>query len=194
MFVLFAHHEFTGFDPGNGAILWRRPHHVLGGHIASMPVSDGEGTIFFSTAYAGGSWALELSRVEGDSMPFQATERWFTKNLQIHHSNAVRIGDLVYGPSGSFGPKIFTCIDLVTGSVVWKDRGLARCNSVRVGKDLLLTLDEEGGLALSRVSRGGLEVLGRKKLFEGRAWTPPTVLDKRVYVRNRSHIMALELP
>jgi len=194
MLAVFAHQEFTGLDPGNGAILWRRPHHVLGAHIASMPVSDGAGTIFYSTAYEGGSWALELSRAKEDSMPFQANERWFTKNLQIHHSNAIRIADLVYGPSGSFGPKIFTCIDLATGSVVWKDRGLTRCNSVRVGKDLLLTLDEEGVLALSRVSRAGLAVLGRKKLFEGRAWTPPTVLDKSVYVRNQSHIMAVELP
>ena len=58
----------------------------------------------------------------------------------------------------------------------------------------MLTLDEEGVLALSRVSRAGLAVLGRKKLFEGRAWTPPTVLDKSVYVRNQSHIMAVELP
>jgi outer membrane protein assembly factor BamB len=192
MFVFFADHEFAGIDPERGTVLWRHPHDLVGGHICSTPIAGEPGELFFSTAYNGGSWCLEVSR-STDSTDFSVNERWFTNALNVHHSNAVYLDGAVFAPSGSFGPKIFSGLDLSSGDILWKNRDLARCNTVRVG-DKIVALGEEGELALARITREGLEVLGRHQLFEDRAWTPPTLVGKKLYVRNRTHVMAVALP
>ena len=191
-FVFFAHQEFTGIDPASGAILWRHPHHVVGGHICSTPVELSDDALFFSTAYDGGSWRIDVSR-QLDGNPFVVKKRWFKKTLLVHHSNAVHLDGAIFAPSGSFGPKIYSCMDVATGEILWKSRELGRCNVVRVGHRII-ALDEEGQLVLARISRESLKILGRHKLFDERAWTPPTLVGKRLFVRNRTHILAVDLP
>ena len=68
----------------------------------------------------------------------------------------------------------------------------AKANLLLVGGRLLV-LDEDGVLALIEVDREGLEVLGEAQVFDGRAWTAPTLLGTRVFARDRKKIVALEL-
>ena len=49
-------------------------------------------------------------------------------------------------------------------------------------------MDEEGDLALARLTPDGLIVLARTSLFETVAWTAPTL-----YVRDREKIVVLDL-
>ena len=51
-----------------------------------------------------------------------------------------------------------------------------------------------GGTTPVKVSPKGLEILSRVQIFEGRAWTPPTLVGKKLYVRNRKDIMAYQIP
>ena len=59
------------------------------------------------------------------------------------------------------------------------------------GKFILL--DEDGTLALARAPPQRFEVISRTALLKKLAWTPPTLVGTRLYVRDRETIMALEL-
>jgi hypothetical protein len=76
--------------------------------------------------------------------------------------------------------------------MAWQVRGFARANLVGIGAKLLL-LDEDGVLALARVSPKGLEVLGKTSLTQTRHWTAPTLDGTRLYIRNEREMLALDL-
>ena len=57
----------------------------------------------------------------------------------------------------------------------------------------LVILDEGGDLAIASVSAKGLEVHARTPLMTENAWTPPTLVGTRLYVRDRRNILAVEL-
>ena len=69
----------------------------------------------------------------------------------------------------------------------------ARVNSLRVGGRLLM-LEEGGRLLLATPGPTGLTIDAEHQLFEARAWTPPTLVKDRLYIRNRTDIMAYRLP
>jgi outer membrane protein assembly factor BamB len=188
--VVLADQVIAGVDPSDGELLWQHAHPISGGHIASMPVWGADGRLFFSCAYSGGSRCLQLAR-EGDRT--NVGELWYNNKMRVHHSNAVRVGGYVYASSGDFGPKVFTAIDVASGKIAWRERGLGRCSCVYAdGK--LIALQEDGQLMLAKISPAELQILSKAALFDGRAWTPPTLVGKRLYIRNRTDVMAYELP
>jgi outer membrane protein assembly factor BamB len=54
-------------------------------------------------------------------------------------------------------------------------------------------LDEDGQLGLATVSPEGLKVLAKAQVLENLAWTPPTLVGSKLYVRDRKTIAAYEL-
>ena len=99
----------------------------------------------------------------------------------------------LYASSGDFGPKLFSALNLTTGKLTWQQRTLGRCSLVyRDGNYLIL--QEDGQLTLATLTPESLKIHAQAQLFQERAWTPPTLAGTRLYVRNRSRIMAYELP
>ncbi len=176
-----------GVAPASGARLWHLPLTPPGANIAT-PVWDGKDTLFCSSAYDSGSRGVKLTKQDGTT----AEQSWYSRKLRIHHGNAVRIGDYVYASSGDFGPAFFACLSLKTGKVAWRERGFSKATCV-YGDGKLILLDEDGTLALTTVSPEGLTVHSRCKVAERYAWAAPTLVDRTLYVRDRKHIMALDL-
>jgi hypothetical protein len=58
------------------------------------------------------------------------------------------------------------------------------------GKAILI--DEDGGLALARISPEGIEVLARSPVFQTTSWTVPTLVGTTLYARDREKIVALD--
>ena len=56
-----------------------------------------------------------------------------------------------------------------------------------------MLLDENGVLALATAAPEGLKVLGKAQVFDGRAWTVPTLVGTRLFLRDRKTIKALDL-
>jgi len=54
-------------------------------------------------------------------------------------------------------------------------------------------LDENGQLGLARVSPDGLKMLASAKVTEPVSWTIPTLVESKMYVRDRENIMALDM-
>ena len=173
----------------NGELLWSHPHETNHGLNISTPVW-GEGNLLFcSSAYNGGSRVIRLRREDGKTT---AEELWFNNRMRLHFGNAIRIGDLVLGTSGDFGPAFFTALDINSGEEVWRERSFARSQMV-YADGMLVIVDEDGDLALATPTRQGLKVHARTELLTENAWTPPTLVGTKLYVRDRKNIVALDL-
>ena len=85
-----------------------------------------------------------------------------------------------------------TAVNVKTGQVLWKERGFGIANYLGVGDPLLL-LDDNGQVALAAPTEKALNVLGKIAVLEKRAWTAPTLIGKRLYLRDQKHILAMQL-
>ena len=104
----------AGFDPSSGRVLWSHPHENRGGDITSTLIWGPDNLLFFSGAYQGGSRTLQLSQANGVTT---VKELWFHRQLRVHHSNVMRLGDYVYAPNGDFGGVTYLCLNIKTGEI-----------------------------------------------------------------------------
>lgn len=184
--VAFLFDRIVGVDPGSGRLLWAASHTPQFGINASTPVFGPDDVLFLSAAYGGGSRALQLS-ADGS-----ATELWFDNRMRIQFGTAIRVGDVVYGSSGDFGPVPFTAIDVKTGAVLWRDRAVGKSSFVHAGGKFVM-VEEDGHLLLASPGAQGLEIHAKAPVLKSIAWTAPTLVGTRLYVRDRREIVAFEL-
>src|SRR5207249_11678861 len=118
--------------------------------------------------------------------------KWYNQRMRVHIGTVMHIGDYMYGASGDFGPSFLTAVELKTGKIAWQDRSFSRAQLLYADNKLII-LDEDGNLGLATVSPQGLKVHSKVELLTRNAWTIPTLVGTRLYVRDRKNIMALEL-
>ena len=187
--VVVGQQELLGLAPEDGRVLWRYPHTNELGLNLSMPVWGPDGLLFISSAYDGGSRMIRLSQIDGRTT---ADEVWATNRMRVHFSNALRVGNLVIGSSGDFGPAFLTAMDVVSGEEVWRERSFARAHMVYADGKLVI-VDEDGDLALATLGDQGLDVHAQVQILTANAWTPPTLVGGTLFVRDRQQILALDL-
>ena len=188
--VYFGGDRIAGMDPANGRELWSHAHRTDWGLNISTPVwTPADRLLLFSSAYGTGSRALELRQAAGKTT---VTERWAVNRVRVHIGSIIRIGDTAYMSSGDFGPAFLTAMNTKTGAIAWQDRAFARAQLLYADNKLIV-LDEDGTLAIANVSPQGLKVLARAPILENISWTPPTLIGKTLYVRDRKTIAAYDL-
>ena len=187
--VFLAGGTVTALDPSTGRILWSTPHDPGNDLNCGTPLWGPDNIIFVSSAYKAGSRAIRLTKQGNATIP---DEVWFTNRVRFMFLNAVRLGDFVYGTTGDFGPAFLTALDIKTGQAAWQHRGFGRASLLHVdGKTLIM--DEDGDLALARLTPEGATVLTKAKIFDTTTWTLPTLAGTRLYARDREKVVALEL-
>ena len=187
--VAFMWGEVVGVDPNNGALLWSHPHPVEHGLNTTTPVWGPDNLLFISSGYNGGSRVIKLSRSGDKTTP---EEVWAHRLMRVHFTNAIRVGDSVYGSSGDFGPAPFTAIDIKTGKVLWRNRSFPRA-SFLFADGRFVILDEDGQLLLAAPSAEGLTVVSKVQVLGSQSWTVPSLVGTRLYLRDRKNIVALDL-
>lgn len=180
--------EMIGVNPDNGDLLWHHPFKPEGVNLAT-PLWNGDDLLFCSSAYDSGSRVVKLTQKDGKTIP---EELWYTRKMRIHHGNAVRVGDYLFGSSGDRSPAFFMSLNIKTGKVAWRERGFKKATCV-YGDGKLIILDEDGTLALTTATPEGLTVHSKCTIAERYAWAAPTLVGRTLYVRDRKHIMALDL-
>ena len=79
-----------------------------------------------------------------------------------------------------------------TGEAAWQHRGFARASIIHAdGKAIIL--DEDGDLAIAKLSPKEVTVLARAKVFETTSWSAPTLVGTTLYARDREKIVAIDL-
>lgn len=186
--VTFMAEELIGVDPASGELRWRYPHVNQYRHNISMPaVADGD-MVFLSSPQAG---ARGL-RLVPDGEAIRVEEVWSTYRIQFYHGSTVRIGDWVYGSTGTASPAFMAAVNVRTGEIGWRERGFAKANCVEADGKLVI-LDEDGMLYLASATPEKLEVLAKTQLLDRVAWTVPTIVGTTLYARDREQILAVSL-
>ena len=160
------------------------------GIAISMPVWGAGNLLFVSAEYDAGAKVIHLQR---NGSTVHANEVWASNRLRLHHGNAMRIGDTAYFSSGGKGSvAIFTAVDVPSGKILWQDRGIGKATFVWADQKLI-TLDGDGNLMLVHPSPSGFKVAAKAELMTSLAWSPPSLVGTRLYMRDRRNMMAVDL-
>jgi outer membrane protein assembly factor BamB len=188
--VFLAGGTVTALDPRDGRVLWSHPHDPGNDLNCATPIWGRDDNILFvSSAYKAGSRAIQLKKQGAVTL---TEELWFTNRVRFMFLNAVRVGDFVYGTTGDFGPAFLTALNIRTGESAWQHRGFSRASLLQAG-DKTIIMDEDGDLAIARLTPQGATVLAEAKIFDTTTWTAPTLVGTTLYARDREKIVAVNL-
>jgi outer membrane protein assembly factor BamB len=156
---------------------------------ATTPIIVGN-QIYISTAYNVGCGLFDMSDTALKKV-------YSNREMRNHFNNSILYEGHLYGFDGNsnLGRVVqLTCMNFETGKVLWKKAGLG-CGSLMIADGKLLLLSESGVLAVANATPRGYEELSRSPFLDGRCWTVPVLLDKRVYGRNAAgKLVCVSLP
>jgi outer membrane protein assembly factor BamB len=177
-------------DPATGRMLWNARVDRQSASIITSPLWIPPDKVFFSAGHGGGSRLFQLS-VEADGT-YAARQLWHYHKMRIMHGNAIRIDDHIYGSSGDLGPAYLMAVDLADGRLKWRQRGFAKA-TLLLADGKLVILDENGVLAIATATPEKLEVHAKAKVLARYAWTAPTLIGTRLYLRDYHTLKCLDL-
>lgn len=176
-----AGRELAALKPG-GEIYWTHPWPP--GAIA-MPVFIPPNRIFVSASADTGAMVVEVSQENGKP---KVEEIWRSRVMKNHFSTSVVHEGTIYG----FDNGTLKAVDAATGEQLWAARGLGK-GSLIVADGLLVLLSDRGELVFAEATREDYRPLAEARVLSGKTWTMPTLADGRLYLRDHSQIVCLEV-
>jgi outer membrane protein assembly factor BamB len=192
---VFTEAGLVDVDPSDGTVRWTIPFRsrLFESVNATSPLVVGD-VVLVSATYNSGSLAVRVNR-DGSFK-----ELWRARSPDSHFSNLIAIGTDVYGFAGRHesDAELFCC-DLLTGKYKWRaETPLGRGQLLRAG-DRLLAWGERGCLAVVEAKPTQFKLVAttnpdpRQGLLKYPTWTPPVVYDGRLYLRNETMLLCLDL-
>ena len=111
---------------------------------------------------------------------------WESRKMKNQFSSSVLHAGHLYG----FDNSILKCVRVEDGEECWKARGFGH-GSLIYADGKLIVLGERGKLALVAASAEGYAELAADQVFTGKCWTPPTLSDGVLYLRDEKEIVAI---
>jgi len=175
-----------GLDARNGKVLFTDP--FAARNTANCPTpAYSNGYVFWAVGYGKGGVCLRLG-VRGTKI--SAKRAWTTKNMVCHHGGYVIHRGHIYGNNG----RGWACLDLRTGGVRWKARGVGK-GSICFADGMLYTYGEKGGVCAlveatpdGYVERGRIQVAGR-----GPSWAHPVVAQGCLFLRYGDNLYCFDV-
>lgn len=184
--VFMTPDEVVGIGLQDGAFKWRRHHENQYRINCSSPWWGDDDLLFVSSQGDAGSRTLRLRRVEGKTV---VEEIAANRAVKIFHNTALRVGDYVYGTTGTR----LLAHNIRSGEIAWVEDGYPEANLLMIGGERVIWLDENGRLGMGTISPRGFSPQAEHPVLEKPAWTPPTLAGSRLYLRDTRRIVALEL-
>jgi len=185
--LIFAAQHLVAVDPRTGTELWRYPWKTDWDTNNSDPIRYDDG--IFLSSFTRGCALLSLRSGSPEAV-------YDTKRICNNLSPGVVLGDYYYVFSGEAKKDTeLRCLDLRNGQLKWTTKEPAFGSVILVSGDLLV-LTEKGelllypkpGPGLSESSTTGLvaapEPLAHAQVLNGTCWTPPSLANGLLYVRN----------
>ncbi len=189
-FIYFSPQGVVSLDPVTGRRLWgSEMEYNNGNHLTPIVRCDDEHIWVGSQFPTGGGRLLEITR---DEDRWNARRVWFETYLRASHWTSIRLGDYIYGSIGGNSTSLLAAFNWHTGKIAWRQRGFHKAQSLYADGKLLF-VDEDGQLAIGRVSPAGFELLDSAQVTESVSWSLPTLVGTRLYLRDQSEILALDL-
>jgi outer membrane protein assembly factor BamB len=182
--LAFNHQLITAHDPQSGDLLWSRPW-GNGNAVCSAPVIVSTNRVLFSSGYGYGAELFEVTNHNGR---LSAGRLWKSPRLKSKFGHLfVRDGCALGLDDG-----VFAAIDLVDGSLRWKEGRYGHGQGLLVG-ELYLLMAESGELVLLRPTREAANELARFRVFNAKTWNPIALVGDLLLVRNDQEAACLRL-
>ena len=181
----FTAYSLTGLAPEDGRVYWRYPYKTRYDVSAATPIFIPPNRLFISTGDDNGGVVLQI-KSHGDSLAIEQV--WQNKKMKNHFGTSVLYDNHLYG----FDNAILKCLDAHTGQEKWKTRGYGK-GTLIVADGQLIVLGEEGQLGLVEATPAGFREKTKAQVLNGRCWTMPSLADGRLYVRDESEIVCLNV-
>jgi len=182
---LLLEKALIGLDPANGDLLWQMPIDDRRFVHCTTPVV-GPGPCVVVNVEAG---CRMFDIAAGEDGAYVVLPRWTSNRIGAQEHNMIRVGSRLIGANES---ATMAVLDLESGGAQIRTRSLADANVLLVN-DHLLSLSEEGLLAISTVSEATIEVLARAQVLTGRVWAAPAFSEGTLFARDATRIVALDL-
>jgi len=176
-------YALVGLSPDDGRVHWRIPFKTRWDVSAATPLFLPPDRLFISAGNNGGVVRLKAA---DDSVA--AEEVWRNESMRNHFGTSVHHDGHLYG----FDKSILKCIDAATGAERWKARGFGK-GTLLLADGHLIILGEKGNLGLVRATPNGFEKLADVPVMGGRCWTSPSLANGRLYLRDESEAVCLDL-
>ena len=181
----FTAYSLTGLAPEDGRVYWRYPWKTRYDVSAATPIFIPPNRLFISTGDDNGGAVLQI---KSDSDSLAVEQVWQNKKMKNHFGTSVLYENHLYG----FDQAILKCIDAGTGEEKWKTRGYGK-GTLIVADGHLIVLGEEGQLGLVEATPAGFREKSKAQVFNGRCWTVPSIANGRLYLRDESEIICLNV-
>jgi outer membrane protein assembly factor BamB len=189
--IFLTNAALVSLSPKEGRLNWRYPW-IPGdgnGFNIATPIAFGD-YIFISTGFDKGCALLEIT-AEADHL--QASRVYEHNRMRNHVATSVRLGDYLYG----FDKTDLVCMAVRTGSIVWREKGYRAFGeqaSLLLADGNLIIMGEHGTLYLASATPAGYQ---QKSSFQvsrsKKCWTVPALAGGKLYVRDDSQIVCLDL-
>lgn len=190
--IRFSEHDLVVFassgglavvNPEDGRLLWQR---LVRGRPMTTPAWNGRDLLYW-TPRPGGEPALAV-RLKVEDGAVSGEEAYDTRKGAFEMATPVRVGDLLIGSTR----QNLVAVDFETGRRKWIARGYPMAACVHADGKLII-LDENGQLTLATATPERLRVHSQCHITERYSFTAPTLVGTTLFVRDRKHIMALDL-
>lgn len=187
--VLMTSRDLVAVNPNNGESIWSYRFPRGGGDVMT-PVWIKPDRLFCSSGGQNvGSRMIRLIKRDDRIVPEEA---WHTPKARFPQANPVHVDGVIVGSSGLAPSAIVMGLDVQTGERLWVMRGFDQSSFV-YGDGKIILLDWNGNLVLATATNEGITIHSQCQISERYSMTAPTLVGKTLYVRDRKHIMALDL-
>ena len=175
--------EVLGLSAKDGRERWRYPLPKAGLTNVPTPIVLPKQRLLISGQGTLGTRLLEVTTTSAGE---KIAEVWKNEKVPFFYANWIANDQTVFGASGQF----VSALSLADGKELWRERGQADANFLRIGADALV-LRGDGRLSRARLSVEGFDSTDGLDLLKGRCWTAPTLLGDVLYARSEKEIVAV---
>ena len=174
--AVFSGKALAGVRVKDGKRLWWYPWITKWDINAADPILVGDELVI--STFDRGCALLQLTAAQPKLV-------WANKSMANHFNSGVCLNGYVYGVDGNTDQpeKDLRCVDLATGEVKWKHKGLG-LGSVMAADGKLIVLSDRGELVVAEARADFFKPLARAQVLGGKCWTVPVLANGRIYCRN----------
>lgn len=207
--VAYMGSHVIGLAPETGAEHWSFEHKNQYNTAIGTPIWCPPDRVYFVNG--GDELGGRMVRLTNKGGKIAAEPVWQNRKISGGLSNPVVVGDCFYGPQGGRTDQLIA-YRVSDGEIVARQRDFAKPKPIYADGKLII-LDEKGQLMVARAiaPSGGaptgdaeatdaeaapnecVEILASAKLLEEPAWSAPTLVGSKLYLRDRGTIKAVEL-
>ncbi|MCW5557254.1 MAG: PQQ-binding-like beta-propeller repeat protein, partial [Verrucomicrobiae bacterium] len=175
--LFFATNAVVALDLKNGSEQWRVPFGEGYFCHSADPVLGGD-AVYVGSADHGGQ-VIRFAEGRPETL-------WKGRQLGNFMASSIVRDGYLYGinlTDAKPAQAELKCLDFKTGEVKWTEPGFGWGSFILAG-DRLVLLSDKGELSVAKASPEKFELLARFQVIGGKCWTPPTLANGRLFVRN----------